>query len=190
MAIVEVDILQGKSRAPIVPTYKRPEYLARIVRLLNDYYLQMAEVEEWEQEVWALRDEYRLLERCRIDIYSQTPLRLSAGYGTERVQGSPSGDPHIQTISRWNREYEEISKAQQELLVRANSLERECKNVRQRWFRFTQALSKLTNMQRDVIEARHKHGVKIITLARGLHYERSSISCVYARALHRLVHLL
>jgi hypothetical protein len=186
MAILEVDIMQYSNRAPIVPTYKRPEYLARIVRLLNDYYIQMADIEEWEEEARALKEEYKLLGKCLDDLRGEPPLRMVAGYGTERVQSSPKGEPHLQSIVRWGNEYAEINKQRREIWVRARALEEECERVRGKWQPVTDALAILTPVQRKVIEARHRWGIKVLTLARGLHYERQALGMAYHRALKRL----
>jgi hypothetical protein len=184
MAVAEVDIMQFNhtSIAP-VPTYNRPERLARIVRILNVYYTDIADAEEWEREAAALREEADLVERAEYTIESHcygVHVQLYACMVQEGgVSDAATTDPYA---SERRSRREECRRLRGQAFRLAEAAE----TTRRQLGRVTEALCLLSSRQREVLEKRHKEHMTMLQLAIAGHYEPGNVRMEYHRAIARL----
>lgn len=190
LALAEVETLTTRfrsiTRLAAVPCYNRPEATARIVRLLNEYYVALSDIEEWEQEIPALAQSIRNYIRILRGLHADTTGRMTADYSALRVQSSPPTEPHLRTITQCGREYQELAAVLHELEDRHRALTEEVAAKRAKWLPVTNLIQALSPTQRAALEGRHRWGRHLWEIAVDLHYEATTLSHEYCRALWRL----
>jgi hypothetical protein len=172
-----------------VPTYGRPEPLARVVRILNDYYERLGDVTEWRGEVHAL---YESIAQCRTlyrSLEAEPCMRMVAGYGAERVKssGNPLRDPVLAAVAQHARWLKELDEEAAELTQRCECLIAAVAAAGPELAIVSAAIEELTALQRQVIEARHRDHRSLLSLAivRG-QCDHTAVSHAYRAGLQAL----